>query len=352
MSKRYIPQVNETNFVYPNNTNHEYDVNIVHDINDNCVSGTVTNFSATTVNTTGITFSFNYSWAKNNAEPFISQAGNINLLSVHMLANGQNYYKPWRLVHYVNNAVTGNSTYSGSTAFTVLPSQVGLSSFGDGMYYFEIRFIGHRAIFPVCAQANISALPTPTPTPTPTIGPTPTPTVTPTPTPSVCCVSGVTLNVTDTGWLKYTLCDGTVEYKQYTTTGNKVIPECIQQNSVAYGFPFADLAEFTVTGSGTICGGSCASPTPTPTPTLPGGLVSYGGCGYGNSVAEACNDAIINNRTLYSDCDTISFGTGCFVYTDTVPTALTGYSHIFMNFQNWDVNSSTGVVTAYSSVQC
>ncbi len=31
---------------------------------------------------------------------------------------------------------------------------------------------------------------------------------------------------------------------------------------------------------------------------------------------------------------------------------LTGYTNIFMNGANYDINSSTGVVTAYSSIQC
>jgi hypothetical protein len=111
---------------------------------------------------------------------------------------------------------------------------------------------------------------TPTPTPTSTIDctfeasfteyfestPTPTPTPTPTITP-ICCVSGVTLNVTDPGWIKFKLCDGTDEYRQYTTTGTKVITECIQQYSVAVGVPYADLAAFTVSGGGTNCGGDC-----------------------------------------------------------------------------------------------
>jgi hypothetical protein len=95
-----------------------------------------------------------------------------------------------------------------------------------------------------------------------------------------------------------------------------------------------------------------ATPTPSPTPTLPPGVNSFAGCGYGNSTASACDDASINNRTLYSNCNSGTFGVGCFVYVDTFPNALTGYSNVFMNSASWDINSSTGVVTAYSSEQC
>lgn len=267
MSKRYIPQVNETNFIYPNNTEQEYDVNIIHDINDNCVSGTVTNFSATTVSSTGITFTYSTTWDLNNAEPWIRNSNVLGIYSIHMLAPGQNYYKPWRLVQSRASSTTNLTTFSETNVtFSVTPSQVGVSAFTNGTYYFEVRFIGHRCIFPVCVQLNISTI-TPPPTPTPTATPTMTPTPTPTPTtPPVCCKSGTTINVTDTGWIKFTLCDGTVQYREYTTTGSKTITDCIQQNSVMVGIPFADLAAFTVTSQGTNCGGSCLEPTPTPVP--------------------------------------------------------------------------------------
>jgi len=100
-------------------------------------------------------------------------------------------------------------------------------------------------------------------------------------------------------------------------------------------------------------GGACTPPTTTLTPTTTTTPVtSFGGCGYGSSVAGACNDASANNRTLYSNCDGGTFGVGCFVYVDTFPNALTGYTNVFMNLASWDVNPSTGQVTAYSSEQC
>lgn len=92
-------------------------------------------------------------------------------------------------------------------------------------------------------------------------------------------------------------------------------------------------------------------PTDTPTSTLPAGLNAFTGCGRGTSESSACNDTI-NNITFYSDCDSGTFGVGCFVYVDTFPNALTGYDYVFMNGATWDINSSTGVVTAYSSDQC
>lgn len=189
MGRKYIRQIINQNFVYPNNEVPEYDLEIVHDINDNSVSGTVTNFSAVTATTTGITFSYDYTWSKNGAEPFISPygVGVLNLVSLHMMTPSQSYYKPWRCINVQSTILTTITTSSGTVNTGVItPAMLGVNTFVNGTYYFEFRFIGHRAIYPICAQLSISPTPvvTPTPTPTPTPGgPTPTPTpVTPTPT--------------------------------------------------------------------------------------------------------------------------------------------------------------------------
>jgi hypothetical protein len=156
MSK-YIPQLNNQNFVYPNYDLAEYDVDIIQDINDFSVSGTVTNFVVLGIaRTTGITFTHDYTWSKNSAQPFISTSGQIHLLSVHMIAGGQTYYKPWRLVDLVTNGTTGSSTYSGSNAIIVTPSMMGLTTFSSGTYYFEIRMIGLKAIYPICQTLTVT----------------------------------------------------------------------------------------------------------------------------------------------------------------------------------------------------
>ena len=157
MSKKYIIQLNSTNFVFPNDTLAEYDVEIIQDVNDNSVSGTVTNFVVSgTARTTGITFTHDWTWARNNADVFISATGNIHLLSVHMLAGGQTYYKPWRCVDIITSGTTTSSTYSGSNTVTVTPSMMGLSAFSSGTYYFEIRMIGLKSIYPVCQSISIT----------------------------------------------------------------------------------------------------------------------------------------------------------------------------------------------------
>ena len=79
-------------------------------------------------------------------------------------------------------------------------------------------------------------------------------------------------------------------------------------------------------------------------------LIAYTGCGYGNSVSTACNDAIINNRTLYSDCSFVEVN--CEIYTDingTIP--LTGYNYVSINSTIWELNLGN-VVVALSPIQC
>jgi hypothetical protein len=196
-----------------------------------------------------------------------------------MMAAGQSYFKPFRLINSLaSNNLTG-TTFSGTITDTFLPSELGLTSFVNGTYYYEVRMIGKRAVFPICSSFEVSTIPTPTPTPTTTQTPTPTPsstatptptgstpTPTPTPTPVVSIYnSGVTINVTDTGYIKYTNSGGTTTYFYCSTLGSQVIPGCIVCGSINYGYPFADLAEWTLVTCGTSCGG--ISPTPTPTPT-------------------------------------------------------------------------------------
>jgi hypothetical protein len=157
MSNKYISQVNNQNFIFPNYDLAEYDVEVIQNINDNSVTGTISSFSVSgTSTTTGITLTYNYTWNKNNADIFIDNSGNLHLLSVHMLAAGQTYYKPWRCVEMVSTGTTIYTAYTGSDTIVVTPSTMGLTTFSSGTYYFEFRFIGLKSIYPVCQTLSIT----------------------------------------------------------------------------------------------------------------------------------------------------------------------------------------------------
>lgn len=253
MSKKYISEIQNDNFIFPNNDPWEYGVEIIHDINDYSVTGSVTNFVMITTGTS-VNITFDYAWARNNAESFITDSDLLSVLSVHMMEPTTQYYKPWRLVGNVTNPTTYLSNVTGSASFTITPEQMGVSALTNGLYNFEIRFIGHRAIFPVCISANLATFPTPTPTPTPppfTPTPTPTPTATPTPTPNIF-FSGATLNITDTGWIKYNSPGGEV-YFYRGTLGLYTLPACADCLSFRPGIPYADLASFSIISCGTAC---------------------------------------------------------------------------------------------------
>jgi hypothetical protein len=182
MSRKYIRQQILQDFVYPNNEVSQYDVdNIVHDINNNSVSGTVNSFSGTSVTATGITISYSATWNLNGAEPYISDSNLLHAISIHALGPTQIYYKPWRIVDLITSSSINTTTVNASGNFSIIPSNLGLSTFTSGTYYFEVRFIGHRSIYPVCVNLDLTVVePTPTPTPTATLTPTPTATATPT----------------------------------------------------------------------------------------------------------------------------------------------------------------------------
>lgn len=254
MSNQYIPQINNQNFVFPNYELAEYDVDIIHTPNENSVSGTISNFTGTSATGTGITFSFNWVWNKNGADPVISNSNVLNLLSVHILAPGQEYFKPWRCVKLITGSGISGTTFSGYESFTVTPSQLGLTSFIQGTFYLEFRFIGEKAIYPICQSYYAGTIPTPTPTPTMTPTPTPvSPTPTPTPTPGGF-TSGATLNVTDTGYIKYRKKGETIDtYVFIGSLGTYTITDCLSCITIVPGYPFADLANFTITNCGSPC---------------------------------------------------------------------------------------------------
>ena len=184
MSRKYISQVNSDNFVYPNNTLAEYDVEIVHDINNNSVSGTTSGFTASYNSGTGnIGISFTYTWSKNGADPYIDESNLLHILSVHMTEPSKEYFKPWRMVSGVTTSNLTGTTKTDTLSVVVTPSMMGVISFSSGVYNFEIRFIGKRAIYSLCISTSlVLSSPTPTPTVTPGLSPTTTPTPTPTPT--------------------------------------------------------------------------------------------------------------------------------------------------------------------------
>lgn len=207
MGRKYIGQVDNNNFVYPNYEMAEYDVEIVHDINNNCITGTTTSFSATTFSATGITFTYSGSYNFNGSEPFKGafSSPNINAtyLSVHCQVPSNAYMNTWRVVdtrsvNYTPPTLPTTGSWVGDT-FTIIPSMFGLTSFTNGVYYFDFRFIAEKCVYKICTSLSLNVVtPTPTPTITTTATPTPTPGLSATPTPTVTSTAGLTPTPTPT----------------------------------------------------------------------------------------------------------------------------------------------------------
>ena len=71
-------------------------------------------------------------------------------------------------------------------------------------------------------------------------------------TPVAVYTTGITINVTETGWIAY---DTEVEtiYKFFGSLGNQDIPDCASCSSIRIAYPFADLATWTVVDCGNAC---------------------------------------------------------------------------------------------------
>lgn len=154
MSKQYKQEYQNNNFVFPNNDPWEYGVEIIHNINNNSVTGSVSSFTAS-LSGGNVVYSFNYTWTLNGADRFINQSGGLSILSVNMMTNSKIYYKPWRTIGYLEDANVALTTKSGTFNGTVTPSQMGVASFTSGTYYFEVRFIGDKEVYPLCVQISI-----------------------------------------------------------------------------------------------------------------------------------------------------------------------------------------------------
>lgn len=76
----------------------------------------------------------------------------------------------------------------------------------------------------------------------------------------------------------------------------------------------------------------------------------YTGCGYGATISAALNDATINNRTLYSNCNSLSLGSLCNLFSDNLGTLLTGYQYVYINSEVYVVNQANGVIIGLAGV--
>lgn len=78
-----------------------------------------------------------------------------------------------------------------------------------------------------------------------------------------------------------------------------------------------------------------------------GGFPGFPNSGVGNTEFEACNDAIVNPKTLYLD-----GGTNTLYYDAAGTMPVVGFPKVYFNGANWDVNPATGVITGLSAIQC
>ena len=94
-------------------------------------------------------------------------------------------------------------------------------------------------------------------------------------------------------------------------------------------------------------------PPTTTTTTTSAPRYAFSGSGYSNvNENGACSDAILNNRTLTSDCAVITVG--CVIFVNALGTnPLLGNSYVLIGGSgNFDLDPLTGVVTGVSAIQC
>jgi hypothetical protein len=64
--------------------------------------------------------------------------------------------------------------------------------------------------------------------------------------------TGVTINVTDTGYIRYDTPSGTVD-TYFGSLGSTVISGCVDCESIRYAYPLFDLGNWTIISCGSPC---------------------------------------------------------------------------------------------------
>lgn len=154
MSNKYIQEIQNKNFVYPNNNPWEYGIDLIQNINNNSVSGTVSNF-VTSISAGNLNVSFNYTWSSNGADTFLREDNTVSILSVHLMSSVNLYYKPWRMVGFVHDNDPLITTKTGVFSTVVTPAMLGQASISAAIFYFEIRMIGKKEIYPICVEVDM-----------------------------------------------------------------------------------------------------------------------------------------------------------------------------------------------------
>jgi hypothetical protein len=267
----------------------------------------------------------------------------------------QQYYKPWRLIGRRTTTVLDLTTYTSSITYNITPAQMGVSSFTNGTYNFEIRFIGGISIYPVSFTGVLSTIAiTPTPTPTATVtsssgfvaSPTPTPsptssplapgaTRTPTPTPTTSPTSTPLTPIYSfklgTGTTSTNACNN---YNPSINNTYWSYDNALDNGSTLYlngsyplsGTPpnnyYSDGTVVWYVTAGVLVGGTICTFTPTPPPSPTALGVGYGintGTTFVNSTL-ACAAALYPGPTIYLTAGDTTPTVGDYFYLDQYTT--------------------------------
>jgi hypothetical protein len=148
---------------------------------------------------------------------------------------------------------------------------------------------------------NVGGCISTTTTTTTTTSTTSTSTTTTTTTAPPDCRINTTINVTETGWIRWTLCDGTVQDTFLTSLGTYTITQCIQYDSIRAAIPLAELADWDNVVWGSPC--SITTTTTTEAPCVDCGINQFGSYVpadyYVYPTASICNAVSSSNVLFY-----------------------------------------------------
>jgi len=143
------------------------------------------------------------------------------------------------------------------------------------------------------------------------------------------CVINTTINVTETGWIRWTLCDGTVQDTFLSSLGTYTITQCIQYNSIRAAIPLAELADWDNVVWGSACTTTTTTTTTTSTTTSgTSAQLNWSFTESGGSVGNMdlyINDSVVESRSNTSS-GTINVYEGDEIYVEVYSSGCDGMS--------------------------
>lgn len=160
MTLRFKPQIESTNFVYPNKRIVEYDRDIIHQTTNDAPIGSISGLTFDATPSSQAELRYDFSWDLNGGVPVITKNDQLLMVAVNLMEHDQEYIRPWRVVSTTFHPVTGTTSISASVTTQIEEDLMGIvGGWQDSIYYFEFQLISKNAITSIFKETRLRDYP-------------------------------------------------------------------------------------------------------------------------------------------------------------------------------------------------